>query len=361
MAYTGTVPDTAARRRDWTQQAACASKNLNTFFERKHEQEARTLCTVHCPVRAMCLKDVMDVERGTSRDHRHGIFAGLDSIERWRLDPTAVGHADDGSTMFTTDGPPPECGTPEALLRHLALGQPVDDRCWSGHLRRTHTNIRKNGIPAPAPEPSAKTGPECGSEQGWYLHRRRKEQCQVCEEAHDERVVARRREVLAEEHVKGGSERGYVIHRRLGEPPCDLCTEGARRDRQARLEREAARPKRDGLNAREQWVRGLWEQGLSDSEIARRVGVSRSGVGNIRRRLGLTGVPGTVRLEPSTPTAGPRGQTARERRVWALWAAGCSDFEIARRMAAAVPWVGRVRERLGLTPNLHVRKASVSA
>ncbi|NUR04363.1 MAG: hypothetical protein HOY79_50020 [Streptomyces sp.] len=352
MAYTGSIPDTAARRGDWTEQAACTGKKLELFFERKHELEARTTCAVHCQARAQCLAEILTVERGMSRDHRNGIFAGLDGNERWHLDPTAVGHADDGSTLLTTDGPPPPCGTEAALLRHLALGVPVDDRCWSGYLRRVHGNAGRARTAAPKPQPEKKAGPECGTEQAWYLHRRRKQKCQVCDDARAERTLARRREVLEEEHLKGGSERGYMVHRRIGEPPCDACTAGARRDRQDRLAREASQPKRDGLTEREQQVRDLLAEGLSSSEVARRAGVSRGSVLNIRRRLGL------LDDTPAAELPRPRGETARERRVWVLWSTGASDFEIARRMGAAVPWVRRVRDRFGLLPNLHAKKAS---
>ncbi|MGC9540208.1 WhiB family transcriptional regulator [Streptomyces sp. UG1] len=291
MAYTGAVPDTAVRHSEWRELAACRGEGDALFYEQRYESMAKSLCVIHCPVRRQCLADAMAAERGVGRDHRYGIFAALDGKERWRLDPTASGHVDDGSTLLKLDGPRPECGTYEALVRHLARGEQVDDRCWSREVRRIHGSRsgRRQGRIKPEPEPVAqvKSGPECGTEQAWYLHRRRKQNCAVCEEAHAELLETRRREILADEHVKGGSERGYMIHRRLGEPPCDMCTEGARRDREARLQREARRSKREGLTARERRVRDLWEQSLSDSEIARRVGISRAGVANIRRRLGL--------------------------------------------------------------------------
>jgi len=53
-----------------------------------------------------------------------------------------------------------------------------------------------------------------------------------------------------------------------------------------------------------------------------------------------------------------KGSTPHERRVYRLWAAGCSDLQIARRMAVSVPQVQRVRDRLGLMPNLRTAKAS---
>jgi hypothetical protein len=53
-----------------------------------------------------------------------------------------------------------------------------------------------------------------------------------------------------------------------------------------------------------------------------------------------------------------KGSTPHERRVYRLWAAGCSDLQIARRMAISIPQVQRVRDRLGLMPHLHTAKAS---
>lgn len=60
----------------------------------------------------------------------------------------------------------------------------------------------------------------------------------------------------------------------------------------------------------------------------------------------------------SRPAAPAKGDTPHERRVYRLWSEGCSDLQIARRMAISTPQVQRVRGRLGLLPNLHTRKAS---
>lgn len=236
--YTGTVPDTAGRRLDWQAQAACRDEDSELFFERPSEHLARTVCVARCPVRAECLSDILAVEHGAGRDCRYGIFAGLDGRERWHLDPAAPGHAADGSTLLKLDGPPPRCGTYEALVRHLARGERVDPTCWSGEVRRAHGNRTWRQRTGYEPEP---------------------------------------------------------LPQALPEPV-------------------AAPPEPD---------------------------------------------PAPVRPAPADrPGPARRGDTPRERRVYTLWATGASDLDIARRMAVSVPSVKRVRDRLGLLPNLHARAAS---
>lgn len=68
-----------------------------------------------------------------------------------------------------------------------------------------------------------------------------------------------------------------------------------------------------------------------------------------------TAKPRTPRTKPRLK---PRGATWHERRIYVLWSSGLSDLQIARRMTVSVPAVKRVRERLGLLPNLHVRAVS---
>ncbi|MFF8406961.1 WhiB family transcriptional regulator [Streptomyces sp. NPDC015684] len=60
----------------------------------------------------------------------------------------------------------------------------------------------------------------------------------------------------------------------------------------------------------------------------------------------------------SKPTTKARGQTPHERRIYALWSSGLTDYSIARAMAISVPSVQRVRDRLGLIANPALRKAS---
>lgn len=60
-------------------------------------------------------------------------------------------------------------------------------------------------------------------------------------------------------------------------------------------------------------------------------------------------------LKPAPPRQRPpaKGETPHERRLYRLWADGCTDLQIARAMAMSVPAVQRVRNRLGLLPNRH--------
>ncbi|MFF4548633.1 WhiB family transcriptional regulator [Streptomyces sp. NPDC001406] len=239
-AYTGSIPDTAARRRDWAEEAACRDEDLELFFSDLTQHQARTLCVVHCPVRAACLESVMAAESGKGRDHRHGIFAGLDGRQRWRLDPDAPGKDEEEEPAAD----PQPCGTAEALERHLAHGEQVDDRCWSGEVRRVrHRSGPRDGRFEPEPDPVQQPSP-------------------------------------------------------MAEP--DLLT---------------AVPEPEPAPA---------------PELA---------------------APSPV----PKPRPRPRGDTPHERRIYTLWMTGASDLDIARRMAVSVPSVRRVRERLGLLPNLHAR------
>ncbi|WP_416976664.1 WhiB family transcriptional regulator [Streptomyces sp. T028] len=66
--------------------------------------------------------------------------------------------------------------------------------------------------------------------------------------------------------------------------------------------------------------------------------------------------PAEEKSRPEPPT---KGATPHERRVYGLWSQGLSDLQIARRMAISVPQVQRARGRLGLLlSGESVRKAS---
>ncbi|MEI5520721.1 WhiB family transcriptional regulator [Streptomyces brasiliscabiei] len=152
--YTGAVPDTVAHRRDWMERMACRDEDTNLFFEQKFEHLARVVCVVRCPVRAECLAHILEAERGKGRDYRHGIVAGLDGKQRWRLDASAPGHSEDGTSLLKADDPAPQCGTEGALMRHLSLGERVDSVCWSAEVQRDHENRawrRRHGH-GPGPE-----------------------------------------------------------------------------------------------------------------------------------------------------------------------------------------------------------------
>lgn len=90
----------------------------------------------------------------------------------------------------------------------------------------------------------------CGSERAYRAHFSYREQpCDECRAAHDAQVAAERRVQLEAEHAKGGTSRGYFIHRRLGEAACVLCRAGQGREAKARRERDRAA----GDRARAAW------------------------------------------------------------------------------------------------------------
>lgn len=139
MAYTGSVPDIAARRHDWMAHMACRSEDPDLFFDPDHEDEARLICAVRCPVRTQCLANVKQLENGAAEERRDGVVAGLTARERWRTDAGAPGH-DAAQPPLVFTGEPPECGTYTALLRHLWLGERIDPDCWSAEIRRQRGN-----------------------------------------------------------------------------------------------------------------------------------------------------------------------------------------------------------------------------
>ncbi|MCQ6250876.1 WhiB family transcriptional regulator [Streptomyces malaysiensis] len=66
----------------------------------------------------------------------------------------------------------------------------------------------------------------CGSLYAFRSHQSYGEQCATCTAFHAAHVEKQRRAQLAIEHSKGGTARGYDIHRRLGEPACARCLAG---------------------------------------------------------------------------------------------------------------------------------------
>ncbi|QIJ62588.1 WhiB family transcriptional regulator [Streptomyces sp. JB150] len=159
MGYTGSVPDTAARRLDWMGAAACLGQQ-EIFDDPDRVHEARIICVARCPVRSQCLAYTKECERGLHRDQRDGVAAGLTHDERHRLDDTAVHRKDDGDPI-KLDGSE-RCGTHIALLRHLWLDEPIDPKCWSGEVFREHgnRNARQRAAPAPRPAPPETARPK---------------------------------------------------------------------------------------------------------------------------------------------------------------------------------------------------------
>lgn len=152
MAYTGSVPDAAARPHDWMARMACRDQDPDLFSDPAREDEARLICAVRCLVRTQCLANVKQLEAGAAETRRDGVVAGLTARERWRMDPAAPGHdATQPPLVFT--GKPPDCGTYTALLRHLWFGERMDPDCWSAEIRRERALALKHqsGRRTPAP------------------------------------------------------------------------------------------------------------------------------------------------------------------------------------------------------------------
>ncbi|MEU7403839.1 WhiB family transcriptional regulator [Streptomyces sp. NPDC044948] len=138
MPYSGSVPDTAARPRDWMTRMACRTEDPDLFFDHAREHEARLVCVARCPVRSECLASVKATERGEHHEYRDGVVAALTGHERWRLDADAPVYRGEPAHLPLA-GPEP-CGTYPAMLRHLWLDQGMDGVCWSGEVRREYAN-----------------------------------------------------------------------------------------------------------------------------------------------------------------------------------------------------------------------------
>ncbi|MEU3899783.1 WhiB family transcriptional regulator [Streptomyces sp. NPDC045251] len=165
MAYTGSIPDTAARPLDWQDQGLCRS-DPDVFFDGP-EQQAKRICFA-CPVLLDCQLWVMDRERGMSRFQRDdAVIAGLTAQERLDLDPAVPKPEPEAKTepgpqhgtracykagcrrqeckaansaymqerklreqtAPRASKPPAECGTLRAYRRHLRKGEQADPAC----------------------------------------------------------------------------------------------------------------------------------------------------------------------------------------------------------------------------------------
>ncbi|MFF3884097.1 WhiB family transcriptional regulator [Streptomyces sp. NPDC001914] len=231
----GQVPGTRTSPRDWRSRAQCL-KDPDLFFARETQVVARKVC-IGCPVRVECLDDILATERGEPDNRRHGVVAGLTGRERWRLDPTAPGHGDDGASLLDLDTPDPKCGSHDAMIRHLSRGAQVDAECWTGLQHRERQNQFKRGQPEPAlaavPEPK----------------RRRKAE----PKPKPEPAPQPRPEPVA----------------RIGLPL--------------------------GATTKERHVYRLWSEGLPDLHIARRADISTQAVRRVRDTYGLIANPPTAK------------------------------------------------------------------
>ncbi|MFJ1995278.1 WhiB family transcriptional regulator [Streptomyces asiaticus] len=84
----------------------------------------------------------------------------------------------------------------------------------------------------------------CGTLAAHWAHHSYGEKCDTCTAAHAAHVEQQRRAQLAIEHAKGGTARGYDIHRRLGEPACERCLGGKAAAGRASRKRTGTRRRR---------------------------------------------------------------------------------------------------------------------
>ncbi|GGY29839.1 hypothetical protein GCM10010363_07900 [Streptomyces omiyaensis] len=156
---------------DWRVLAACAAPTVNPEVMYPGSMTGPHTAEARkicrtCPVKADCLTHALET------DQREGIWGGLTPKERGRF------RAGDGT-----------------------------------HL-----------------DPDGRLRKPCGTDRAFRVHKTYGETCNVCQEAHDARVLAQRRRLLEEAHAAGGSTAAAAVHRRIGEPVCDLCLAAQARD-----------------------------------------------------------------------------------------------------------------------------------
>lgn len=120
--------------------------------------------------------------------------------------------------------------------REEALADPDLRGVWGGLTSGERAHLR--GAPAGGPDPDDEASPdECGTDSAYRAHRMRGEACARCEAVHDEQVRESRLARLARVHERGGSDAGGAIHRKLGEPLCEMCRRASAQDQAARKAR----------------------------------------------------------------------------------------------------------------------------
>ncbi len=113
------------------------------------------------------------------------------------------------------------CPLRQACANH-ALTAPEERGTWGGLTRAERRHILDPDDPTWLDERGRIRLP-CGTLRALASHLRYRETCTTCRAAQDARVEEQRRVRLAEEHEVGGTGRGAVIHRKLGEAVCDAC------------------------------------------------------------------------------------------------------------------------------------------
>jgi WhiB family redox-sensing transcriptional regulator len=111
--------------------------------------------------------------------------------EAWRYDAACIGHPPE---LFIE----PETPTAVARAKHICATCPVAAACLTAGLHEGVQVGIRGGLTV-----EERTGrrPECGTNAGYYAHRRRREaRCQLCLDAHNEQMLAnvrRKTEVTA--------------------------------------------------------------------------------------------------------------------------------------------------------------------
>ncbi|MEU7381526.1 WhiB family transcriptional regulator [Streptomyces sp. NPDC042207] len=127
-----------------------------------------------------------------------------------------------------------------------AIAERIPDGVWGGTTAADRRSFA-DGRPWRFDE-QGRLRQACGSVSAYHAHFSYREQpCPACVAAFEEQLLADRRQRLDAEHAKGGSPTGYGLHRRIGEPACELCLSAMRRQsaaaRRARARRRLQRPR----------------------------------------------------------------------------------------------------------------------
>lgn len=133
---------------DWRLRAACRGQNTDNWFGRPTETSAAVAICAHCPVRAECLHECMQVEIPT---YRYGVYGGLTAAQRRAL---PEGQDMTIAALRRLLDEIDEQGGPEAA-RHNRLHLPDDEG----------TPERMSTAPAPSPAPPVvDVRPKAGAE-----------------------------------------------------------------------------------------------------------------------------------------------------------------------------------------------------
>jgi hypothetical protein len=148
-----------------------------------------------------------------------------------------------------------ECGTTSGYYKHRRDKTPTCQPCRDAY---NEYNAKRY--------PRRRPAIECGTYRGWKKHHRAKEQpCDDCRAAYKAKCQEWRSKPPSH-----GTPDGYSAHRRAKQEPCEACAPFGLTRKQKSQQRQA-----------------LWEQGMTDRQIAEEVGVQRSVIEKWRQAHGL--------------------------------------------------------------------------